>query len=190
GGGEDALSIGISQIVQHPALDAASEGFQEAFVDAGYVVGETVDFDIQNANDQIQVASDIANNFATQDLDLVLAVATPSAQAAAQASADIPVIFTAVTDAEEAELVDSNEAPGANITGTSDAAPIEDQLELLKELVPDASKVGIVYSSGEVNSQVQVDAAKEVAGDFDLEIVEKTITEANDIQQATEALGD
>jgi len=188
-GGEasgDSYKIGISQLVQHPALDAATEGFQQAFADAGV----EVEFDLQNANGEQATAVTIAQSFASEDLDLVLAVATPAAQAVAQAVTDIPVVFTAVTDAVEAELVDSNEAPGGNLTGTSDAAPIGEQLALLKEIVPDAAKVGIVYASGEVNSQVQVDAVTEVAPEYDLEIVTQTVTTANDIQQATEALGD
>lgn len=190
GGGEEALSIGISQLVQHPALDAATEGFKQAFADAGYVEGETVEFDEQNAQGEQANAVTIAQNFASSDLDLVLAVATPAAQAAAQAILDTPVLFTAVTDAVSAELVDSNEEPGANITGTSDAAPMAEQFELLRQLVPDAATVGIVYSSGEVNSEVQVAAAEEVADELGIEIVTQTVTTANDIAQATEALGD
>lgn len=179
-------NIGISQLVQHPALDAATEGFQKAFEDAGI----NAKFDIQNANGEQGTAVTIAQTFASQDLDLVLAVATPAAQAMAQAITDKPVLFTAVTDAVAAELVDSNEKPGANVTGTSDMAPIDEQLKLLKQIVPDAKKVGIVYASGEVNSQVQVDAATEAAPALGLEIVPTTVTTANDIQQATEALGD
>lgn len=187
--GNDAAAeynIGISQLVQHPALDAATEGFQKAFEDAGI----EVNCDLQNANGEQATAVTIAQTFASQDLDMVLAVATPAAQAVAQAITDKPVLFTAVTDAVAAELVDSNEAPGGNVTGTSDMAPIDEQLKLLKELVPDAKKVGIVYASGEVNSQVQVDAAEEAAPDLGLEIVTTTVTTANDIQQAAEALGD
>lgn len=186
GDGASSYKIGISQLVQHPALDAATAGFQKAFEDAGV----DVEFDVQNANGEQATAVTIAQTFASQDLDLVLAVATPAAQALAQAITDKPVLFTAVTDAVAAELVDSNEAPGANLTGTSDMAPIDAQLELLKELVPDAKKVGIVYASGEVNSQVQVEAAEAAAPDLGLEIVSTTVTTANDIQQATEALGD
>lgn len=120
----------------------------------------------------------------------MLAVATPSAQASGQAIADKPVLFTAVTDAVAAELVDSNDAPGGNITGTSDMAPIDEQLALLKEFVPDAEKVGIVYASGEVNSQVQVDAVAEAAPGLGLEIVTKPVTAANDVPAAAEALDD
>ncbi|UOQ59649.1 ABC transporter substrate-binding protein [Leucobacter rhizosphaerae] len=186
----ETVNIGISQLVQHPALDAATEGFKQAFIDAGYVEGETVNFDEQNANGEQATAVTIAQNFASIDLDLVLAVATPAAQAAAQAITDKPVLFTAVTDAVSAELVESDEEPGANVTGTSDMAPLADQLALLQEIVPDAKKVGIVYASGEVNSEVQVKAAEEAAKDLDIEIVTKTVTTANDIANATEALGD
>ncbi|SEB36114.1 putative ABC transport system substrate-binding protein [Paramicrobacterium humi] len=189
-GGKQKLSIGISQLVQHPALDAATEGFKKAFIDAGYVDGDTVNFDVQNANGEQSTAVTIAQSFASQDLDMVLAVATPAAQAAAQAITNIPVLFTAVTDAESAELVDSNEKPGGNITGTSDAAPIGDQLDLLQQIVPDAKVVGIVYSSGEVNSEVQVKAAEAAADERGMTIKSQTVTTANDIAQAAAALGD
>ncbi|WIM69690.1 ABC transporter substrate-binding protein [Corynebacterium suedekumii] len=182
----ESYSIGINQLVQHPALDAAAEGFKAAFEEAGV----DVEFDEQNANGEQATALTISQQFAGADLDMVLAVATPAAQATAQNITDIPVVFTAVTDAESAELVESNDAPGGNVTGTSDAAPIEDQLDLLKEIVPDAQSIGIVYASGEVNSQVQVDAVQEAAGPRDLEVVTQTVTTANDIQQAVEALGD
>lgn len=189
----DAVSIGISQLVQHPALDAATEGFKQAFIDAGYVDGDTVKFDVQNANGEQATAVTIAQTFATSDVDLVLAVATPAAQAAAQAITDKPVLFTAVTDAVSAELVKSMEEPGANVTGTVDAVPddaLKTQFEIITEMKPDAKKIGIVYASGEVNSQVQVDAAQKVADEMGLELVTKTVTTANDIAQATEALGD
>lgn len=181
-----SYSIGINQLVQHGALDAATEGFQQAFADAGL----DVDFDVQNANGEQSTAVTIAQGFAGKNLDLVLAVATPAAQASAGAITDIPVLFTAVTDAEEAQLVDTNDAPGGNITGVSDLAPIADQFDLLLEIVPDAKTVGIVYASGEVNSQVQVDAAQEVADELGIEIVTKTVAAIGEIQQATEALGD
>ncbi len=182
----ESYTIGINQLVQHPALDAAAEGFKDAFEEAGV----DVEFDEQNANGEQATALTISQQFAGADLDMVLAVATPAAQATAQNITDIPVVFTAVTDAESAELVESNDAPGGNVTGTSDAAPIEDQLDLLKEIVPDAQSIGIVYASGEVNSQVQVDAVQEAAGPRDLKVETQTVTTANDIQQAVEALGD
>lgn len=186
GGGGESYRIGINQLVQHPALDSATAGFKEAFSEAGV----EVEFDEQNANGEQGTALTIAQQFASDDLDLALAVATPAAQAMAQNITDVPLLFTAVTDPVSAELVDSMEEPGANVTGTSDAAPIEKQLELLKEIVPDAETVGIVYASGEVNSQVQVDQAREAAGPLGLEIETQTVTTVNEIQQAVEALGD
>src|SRR5699024_5033228 len=123
------------------------------------------------------------------DFDLVLAVATPAAQAAAQAITDVPVLFTAVTDAEEAGLVDTNDEPGGNVTGTSDLNPVDEQLQLVKELKPDAETVGIVYSSGEVNSEVQVDLAKESAKELGVEIKEATIANSSELAQAVNSLG-
>lgn len=186
GGDGETYKIGINQLVQHPALDAATAGFKEAFEEAGV----EADFDEQNANGEQGTALTIAQQFASDDLDLALAVATPAAQAMAQNITNFPLLFTAVTDPVSAELVDSMEAPGSNVTGTSDAAPIDRQLDLLKKIVPDAKKVGIVYASGEVNSQVQVDQAKEAAGPMGLEIETQTVTTVNEIQQAVEALGD
>ncbi|MDO5511558.1 ABC transporter substrate-binding protein [Corynebacterium sp.] len=184
--GGESYSIGINQLVQHPALDAATAGFKEALADAGV----EVTYDEQNANGEQATALTIAQQFAGNDLDMVLAVATPAAQATAQNITDIPVLFTAVTDPVSAELVDSLEAPGGNVTGTSDVAPIEEQLNLLEELVPDAESIGIVYASGEINSQVQVDQVTEAAEPRGLEVKTQTVTTANDIQQAVEALGD
>ena len=185
-GAKASYKIGVSQFVQHPALDAATAGFKQAFEDAGI----EVEWDDQNANEDQGTAVSIGQGFASSDVDLVLAVATPSAQTAAQAITDKPILFTAVTDAVSAELVDSNEAPGGNVTGTSDIAPVDEQLALLQEIVPDAKEIGIVYASGEVNSQVQVDAVTEAAGPLGLEVVTKTVTTGNDIAAATEALGD
>ncbi|WP_435200852.1 ABC transporter substrate-binding protein [Janibacter sp. GS2] len=186
GGDDESYSIGINQLVQHPALDAATAGFKESFEEAG--VDAT--FDEQNANGEQATALTIAQQFSADDLDLALAVATPAAQAMAQNITDTPLLFTAVTDPTSAELVDSDNTPGGNVTGTSDAAPIDKQLELLKEIVPDAKKVGIVYASGEVNSKVQVDQAKKAAGPAGLEITTQTVTTVNEIQQAVKALGD
>ncbi len=184
--GAKSVKIGISQLVQHPALDAATKGFKQALEDSGMKVA----FDEQNAQGEQANAVTIAQKFASSDVDLVLAVATPAAQAAAQAITTKPVLFTAVTDAVSAQLVKSNEKPGGNVTGTSDAAPIDKQLEMLKQIVPDAKTVGIVYSSGEVNSEVQVKAAEEAGKKQGLAFKTQTVTTANDIAQAAEALGD
>ncbi len=188
--GDDTVTIGISQFVQHPALDAAAEGFKQAFIDAGYVDGETVIFDEKNANAEVATATTIAQTFATNGVDLALAIATPSAQAAAQNLTDVPVLFTAVTDAVAADLVASDEQPGGNITGTSDLSPVAEQIDLIKEIKPDAKKIGMVYGSGEVNSAVQVELAREAAKKHGMEVVEATVTNASELMQATESLGD
>lgn len=180
----ESYSIGITQIVSHPALDNAREGFKEAFDDAGI----EVDWDEQNAQNEQETASNIAGTFATSGLDLVHAIATPTAQAAAQQITDIPIIFSSVTDPEDAGLVDSWEEPGANVTGASDMNPVTEQLELLLEIVPDAESVGVVYSSGEANSQVQVDMLNEAAAELGIEVEEATISASAEVQQGVESL--
>ncbi len=181
------VKIGISQIESHPSLNAVVDGFKKGMEDAGYT-GDKVSYDEQNPQGDQSTNTAIMGQFANAKLDLVLAVATPTAQAAAQAITDTPVLFSAVTDPVEAKLVASNEAPGANVTGTSDKNPVKEQLELLKKLVPDAKKVGIVYSSGEINSAVQVKMAKEAASDLGLEIKESAISASSEVQQAAESL--
>jgi putative ABC transport system substrate-binding protein len=189
-GSDDMITIGISQIVQHQALDDAREGFKQAFADAGYAEGTDIEFDEQNAQGEQATASTIAAKFAADKVDLVLAIATPTAQAAVQTITDIPVLFTAVTEPEEAGLVASWEKPGSNVTGTSDLNPVKEQLELIQEILPDAKSVGIIYSSGEVNSDVQVQLAKEAAKTLGLTIKEATVTNSSEVAQATVSLGD
>ncbi|QCU78434.1 ABC transporter substrate-binding protein [Citricoccus sp. SGAir0253] len=184
GASGETYSIGVSQYVTHPSLDAALKGFEDGLKDAGL----DAELDVQNAQGDQGTANTIAGTFAGADKDLILAIATPSAQTVAQAVTDVPVLFTAVTDPVSAQLVDSNEAPGGNVTGTSDANPVKEQLSLLKELAPDAKRVGVVYSSGEVNSQVQVDWAKEAASELGLEIVEATVSNSSEVQQAANSL--
>lgn len=179
-----SYKVGITQVVTHDSLDAAREGFKKAFADAGL----QVTFDEKNANDDMSTSSSIAATFASADLDLVLAISTPSAQAAAQAITTTPVLFTAVTDPVSAQLVASLEAPGGNVTGTSDLNPVAEQIALVKQIKPDARSVGVLYSSGEVNSEVQVAAAREAAAKEGLELVEKTIAETRDVQQAADSL--
>lgn len=189
-GDSDVITIGISQYVSHPSLDASAEGFKQAFIDAGYVDGKTVKFDLQNAQADQATTTTIANKFKSDGVDLILAIATPSAQATAQVVSDIPVLFTAVTEPAEAGLVDSWEKPGANLSGTSDLNPVAEQIGLIAEIAPDAKTVGIVYSSGEVNSEVQVKLAKEAAKELGLTVKEATVSNASEVAQAVESLGD
>lgn len=183
-----AIKIGINQLVEHPSLDAAREGFQSAFFDNGYTEGENITFDIQNAQGDQGTATSIANKFVTDKVDLILAIATPAAQATAQAVADIPVLFTAVTEPQEAGLVESWEEPGKNVTGTSDLNPVEKQLALIPEIAPAAKTVGIVYSSGEINSQVQVNKAKGAAKELNLELELVAISNKSEVLQAAQSL--
>ncbi|MCM3660410.1 ABC transporter substrate-binding protein [Georgenia satyanarayanai] len=184
--GDDAqtYSIGVTQIAAHPSLDASLVGFKAALEDAGL----DVEYDEENAQGDQSTAISIASGFASAGHDLVLAIATPTAQAAAQAITDVPILITAVTEPEAAGLVDSWEAPGANLTGTSDLNPVAEQLGLLAEIAPDAQTVGIVYSSGEVNSEVQVELAQEAAAELGLEVKTAAITNSGEVQQAADSL--
>ncbi|MGM7670091.1 ABC transporter substrate-binding protein [Microbacterium sp. A93] len=182
----ESYTIGVSQLVSHASLDAALEGFEAGIEESGL----DITLDVQNAQGDQATANTIAGTFASGDYDLVLAIATPAAQAAAQAVTNVPVLFTAVTDPVSAKLVESNEAPGGNVTGTSDANPVLEQLTLLTELDPEAKRVGIVYSSGEANSEVQVEWAKEAAEELGLEIVEATVSNSSEVQQAASSLSE
>ncbi len=185
---ENITKIGISQIVEHPALDGAREGFIKALNDNGYVDGENILIDYQNAQNDMSIAQTIATGFANEKVDMILAIATPSAQAAYNATKDIPILITAVTDPVSAGLIKSNEKPETNVSGTSDATPIKSQFKLIKELLPTAKKVGIIYNTGEQNSLVQVEQAKVEAELLGLEIVEAGITSVNEISQALDTL--
>ena len=148
-------NIGICQLVQHPALDAATQGFEDALVEE---FGENVKFDEQNAQGDSNTCSTIANSFVSSNVDLILANATPALQAAAAATNQIPILGTSVTEYGVALEIDGfTGVVGGNISGTSDLAPLADQAAMLNELFPDASTVGLLYCSAEANSQYQVD---------------------------------
>lgn len=180
----DGYSIGTVRIQAHPSLDAALDGFKAALADAGL----EVTYDDKNANGDQSVAASIAGTFAADGHDLVLAIATPTAQAVAQAVTDTPVLFTAVTDPLDAGLVAASDAPGGNVTGTSDANPVREQIELVLEFLPDAKRLGVIYSPGEANSVVQVNWVKEAAAELGLEVVEATAVTTADVQQAANTL--
>jgi putative tryptophan/tyrosine transport system substrate-binding protein len=184
------LKIGITQIAEHPALDSARQGFIEALKSKGYEDGKNIKVDVQNAQGDHQNAQSIAKKFVSDKVDLILAVATPTAQAAYNSTKDIPILITAVTDPVQAGLVKSLDKPETNVTGTSDNVPIEKQFELLKKLVPDAKKVGILYNTSEPNSEIQVNSAKATAPSFDLEIIASGITSTNDIPQTLSSIID
>lgn len=184
------IKIGIIQLVEHPSLDGAREGFIAALKDAGYEKGKNLEIDYQNAQGDVNNNMSIAQNFVSDDKDLILAIATSSAQAVAQATKDIPILFTAITDPLGASLVESLEKPGGNVTGTSDTHPeaIKKTIGAIKEFIPEAKKVGIIYNSGEPNSVVNVQKAKEAIEANGLEAVETTVTASSEVKQAAESL--
>ena len=180
-----AYKIGITQIVSHPALDAAVEGFKAALAEKGY---NNITYDMQNAEGDMATTASIAQKFAADGLDLILGVATPTSQAVVKADKTTPIVFTAVTDPVGAGLVTNPEVPEANVTGVSDLQPVEPILALAKQFNPDATKVGIVYNAGESNSVYIVEAAKKAAGTMGLEIVEATASNSSEVQAAAKSL--
>lgn len=182
------VKVGIVQIVEHAALDVASKGFVDGMAAKGYKEGQNVTYDRQNAQADQSNLHTIAQHFINKKVDLICAVATPAAQVVANATQDIPIVATAVTDYEAAKLIKSNAKPETNVTGTSDMNLVEAQLDLILKLVPATKTVGVIYNSSEVNSQVQVDLLKGFAKDRKVEIKEATVNNVNDIQQAARSL--
>jgi len=180
--------IGINQLVEHDALDASYKGFVDALAEAGYVEGKNLELDYQVAQGDMSTAGTIATKQVNDKPDLILSIATPSAQAVVNATKDIPVLVTAVTDPASAGLVASNEAPGGNVSGASDLTPVKKQIELLKQLVPDAKKIAVLYSSSEVNSVVQADLAKAAGEELGIEVIDSTVSNSNEIQQVVQSL--
>ena len=176
--------IGVLQLVQHTALDAANDGFIAALDDAGIAY----EVDQQNASGDQSACQTVASKFANEKKDLILAIATPAAQAMVGAVEDTPVLITAVTDPAESGLVDTNEKPGANVTGTSDLTPVKEQIDLLKQLVPEAKTVGVLYCSAESNSKIQADMAKEAIAAAGMESKEYTVSSSNEIQTVVQSM--
>lgn len=182
--------IGIVQIVEHPSLDAARQGFLDVLSENGYKEGENLVVDYKNAQGDMPTLNTIAQNLVAGDNDLILAMATPSAQAVANATKNnkIPVLFTAVTDPVAAGVVKSLEKTETNLTGTIDMAPIKEQIELIKEIDPNVKNLGVLYNTSEVNSVVQVDLVKEAAEDIGINIVEAVATNSSEVDQAARSL--
>lgn len=183
---DEPLQIGIAQIVDHPSLNALREGFIDGMNNAGYVENTDVVYDIKNAAGDQVTLTNIASSFT--DKDLVVGIATPTAITLAQALPNTPLFFAGVTDPVGAGLVDVVEAPGGMITGTSDMPPIADQLNLIKQITPDVETVGLLYTSGEVNSQIQAQMVKDAAPSLGLAIQEVTVTASSEVRQGAESL--
>lgn len=171
--------IGITQIVSHPALDQSREGFKDAFKEAGI----NVEFDEQNAQGDITIANTVANKFVANKVDLIFSIATPTTQAAVNATSTIPVVFTAVTDPEAAGLMKEN------VTGSSDRVDnVEEQLDVLLELNPNAKTIGVLFNSSEQNSLTQVEIIKKAAAEKGIKVEEQSVTSVSELTQALDNL--
>ena len=177
--GAKKYKIGITQIVSHPALDQSREGFKDALKEAGL----DVEYDEQNAQGDITIANTIANKFVTDKVDLIFSIATPTTQAAVNATSTIPIVFTAVTDPEAAGLMKPN------VTGSSDRVDnVAEQLDVLKELNPNAATIGILYNSSEQNSVTQVELIKKIAAEKGIKVEEQAVTAVSELTQALDNL--
>ena len=185
GGAEKEFKIGITQFAPHPSLDAATEGFKKALKDKGI----KATFDEQNAQADMNNTQTIANNFVGDKVDLIFANATPSATAALNATKEIPIIFTSVTDPVGAGLVEAFDKPGKNITGTTDNHPdaTKKTINFITEEVK-AKKVGVIYNSGEQNSVVQIKEVKKLAEEKGAKLVEVSVSTTAEVKQAAESL--
>ena len=184
----ESYTICITQYAQHGSLDNCREGFLEGLAQEGIVEGENLTIQYQNAQADSGMSSQIASQFVAEDPDLICAIATPSALSCYNAArdTDIPVIYTAVTDPLAAELVDENQMPVGNVTGTSDKLPVDAQLELIRSLLPDATTIGIMYTTSELNSVATIEEYKEKAPDYGFEIVDVGISTSADIPLAAD----
>ena len=181
-------NVGIVQLVEHDALDAANKGFVDGLASKGFKEGVNVKFDKQNAQADQSNLQTIAQRFVNNKVNLICAIATPAAQTVANATKDIPIVGTAITDYEAAKLVKSNAKPGTNVTGTTDMNPVKEQIDMIKKIVPQAKTLGFLYTSSEVNSQLQIELAKKEAEAQGMKTVEATVSNVNDIQQAAQSL--
>ena len=177
------IKIGVLQLIEHNALDSAYKGFVDGLKEAGYEDGKNIIIDYQNAQGEQANCITIGQKFINDKSDLILAIATPAAQAIANMTKDIPILITAVTDPADSKLVADNNVPGGNVTGTSDLTPVEAQIELLKEIIPNVKTVGLLYCSSEQNSVFQINIAKKKLDAMGIKYIDIAISNLNEIQQ-------
>ncbi|MGF2021869.1 ABC transporter substrate binding protein [Enterococcus casseliflavus] len=185
---DETKTVGVLQLVEHGSLNAAYEGFKEGLAEAGYTEGENLTLEYQNAQNSQDNLKSMSERLVNASPDLLLGIATPAAVSLANETTDTPIVVTAVTDLVGAKLADSNEEPGRNITGTSDMVPIEQQINLLLSIVPDAKTIGIMYNAGEANSKIQADLAEEALKAAGVDVKVLTANTTNDVQQVTTSL--
>ncbi|MBC3771700.1 ABC transporter substrate-binding protein [Brucella melitensis] len=182
------VTVAVTAIVEHPALDAARDGVKDALAEAGYKEGENLKFIYQSAQGNPATAAQIARQFVGEGPDVIVPISTPSAQAVVSATRDIPVVFTAVSDPVGAQLVKDLKKPGGNVTGLSNMSPVVEHIKLIKEVMPNIKKLGYLYNSGETNSVSLLAALKEAAAAEGIEIVESAATRSAEVQGAARAL--
>lgn len=183
-----SLTIGLFQLVDHPAIDQLREGFKEAIAQHGPIGGRSIEFDYQNAQNEPAQIEQIANKYVGDRVDLVYAMGTPCVQSMAQKTRDIPIVVGAMTDPVSAGVAATWDRPGGNVTGTSDQPPVQAQFELAKQLVPTLRRVGLLYNAGESNSTVVVSRVRTVATELGLTVVERTVTSTAEVSAAAESL--
>ena len=181
-------SVAVTAIVEHKALDAVRDGVKDELKSAGFETGKNLKFQYQSAQGNNGTAAQIARKYAGERPDVIVAIATPSAQAVVAASKDIPVVYSAVTDPVAAKLVKSWEASGTNVTGVSDLSPLDKHLELIKRVVPGAKRVGVIYSPGEANSVSIVEALRKAAPAAGMTLVEGAAARTVDVASAAQSL--
>ncbi len=189
-GGKKVTRIGIVQIVEHPSLNTIREAFIEQLASKGYKDGENIEIDYQSAQGEQSNLNTICQKFVADKCDMIVAIATPSAQAAANMTADIPVLFSACTDPLGSGLVSSLEKPGGNVTGTSDAVSAEKIMQLAMLITPEIKTIGALYNSGETNSLSVINDLKEYAASNGLEVIDGTVTNSSEVQQVAQTLAD
>ena len=182
------IKIGVIQLVEHPALDKNYQGFVDGLKDAGFIDGQNIEIDYENAQGEQANCVTIAQKLVNDQSDLIFAIATPAAQAVANMTSDIPILVSSVTDPKTAQLVESNEKPGTNVSGTSDLTPCAAQISLLKRLLPSAKKVAILFCSSEENSRFQANLAEAACQKEGLDFVEATVSNTNEVQQVVQSL--
>ena len=189
-GDKESYKIGITQFAEHGSLDNCREGFLAGLAEAGIKEGENLTVDLKNAAADMGTAGQISGSFVSDKVDMICAIATPTAQSAYNAAMDagIPVVYTAVTDPVSAELAKEDGAPVGEVTGTSDKLPVEEQLKMIRALLPDAKKLGIMYTTSEANSVSAIEEYQSLAGDYGFELIEKGITQTADVALAADDL--
>ena len=188
--GDEMFKVGIIQLMEHPSLDTIRESIIEGLEDEGYVEGKNLKIEYQNGQNDMSTMKNIAQTFVGDECDVIVAIATPAAQAALSETTEIPIVFAAITDPVGAGLLDSLDNPGGNVTGTSDEVSAEMIMKLAKDITPDFKTIGVLYNIGEDNSVSVVAQLKEYAGENGYKVIESTVTNTGEVQQAAQYLAD